>query len=102
MAGSIADWPKLLKQAFDHLRPGGWIEVTDFDAWASTDDNSLPETSSYYEFQVRLDEAAKKFGRNMNMGPLHEQNLLAAGFVDVVVDIRKVRNFCSLLVNFER
>ena len=91
MGGSIANWPALLRQAYDNLCPGGWIELSDFDAWASTDDNSLPDTSSYHEFQVRLDEAAKKFGRNMNVGPLHKQNLLEAGFVDVVDDCRKVR-----------
>jgi hypothetical protein len=90
MGGSIADWPALLRQAYEHLCPGGWIELTDFDAWASTDDDSLPETSSYYEYQVRLDEAAKKFGRVMNVGPLHKAHLLEAGFVDIVEDRRKV------------
>jgi hypothetical protein len=59
MGGSIANWPAFLKQAYEHICPGGWIELSDFDAWASTDDESLPETSSYHEFQVRLDEAAK-------------------------------------------
>ena len=90
MGGSIANWPALLRQAYENLCPGGWIELSDFDAWASTDDDSLPATSSYHEFQVRLDEAAKKFGRVMNVGPLHKQNLIEAGFVDVVDDRRKV------------
>jgi hypothetical protein len=97
LGGSIANWSALLQQAYEHLSPGGWIELTDFDAWASTDDNSLPETSAYHEFQVRLDEAAKKFGRNMNVGPLHKENLLAAGFVDIVEDRRKVRSLMFAL-----
>lgn len=33
MGGSISDWPRLMQQAYDNLRPGGWIEVTDFEAW---------------------------------------------------------------------
>lgn len=90
MGGSIADWPRLLEQAYEHLIPGGWIEVSDFDAWASTDDNSLPEDSSYHAFQVALDQAATNFGRQMNVGPLHKGRLEAAGFVDVVEDRRKV------------
>ena len=90
MGGSIADWPRLLQQAYDHIAPGGWIELSDFDAWASTDDNSLPETSSYHEFQVRLEEAATQFGRKMNVGPGHRSALEQTGFVDVVEDIRKV------------
>lgn len=90
MGGSIANWPGLLRQAYDYMRPGGWIELTDFDAWASTDDNSLPEDSSYHEFQTRLEEAATKFGRRMNVGPHHKQALIDTGFVDVVHDCRKV------------
>lgn len=90
MGGSIANWPRLLGQAYDHIRPGGWIELSDFDAWASTDDNSLPKSSSYHEFQVRLEEAATMFGRKMNVGPGHKRALEDAGFVDVTEDIRKV------------
>ena len=90
MGGSIADWPKLLSQAYNHLTHGGYIELSDFDAWASTDDDSLPKDSSYHIFQVALDEAATQFGRKMNIGPLHKEHLNAAGFVDVVEDVRKV------------
>ncbi|KAH8600963.1 S-adenosyl-L-methionine-dependent methyltransferase [Bisporella sp. PMI_857] len=82
--------PNLTFHIDDHLRPGGWIELTDFDAWASTDDNSLPESSSYHVFQVALAEAAERFGRIMNVGPLHRRHLEAAGFVDIVQDKRKV------------
>jgi len=90
MGGSIANWPRLLQQAYDHLAPGGWIEVTDFDAWASTDDDSLPKDSFYQEFQTALEEAATKFGRRMNVGPGHKAALEDIGFVDVVHDCRKV------------
>jgi hypothetical protein len=90
MGGSIADWPSLLSQAYTHLAPGGWIELTDFDAWASTDDDSLPTTSSYHLFQTSLEEAATRFGRRMNVGPTHKGNLERAGFVDIVEDKRKV------------
>ena len=100
MGGSIADWPALLHQAYEHLCPGGWIELSDFDAWASTDDDSLPATSSYHEFQVSLNEAARKFGRVMNVGPLHKQNLVEAGFVDVVDDRRKVSGLLVVVTIF--
>jgi len=95
MGGSIADWPRLLKQAYNHLAPGAWIEVTDSEAWALTDDDSLPDTSPYVEFQKRLDEASTKFGRKMNIAPHHKQALIDAGFEDVVDEIRKVSNGVS-------
>ncbi|KAL1973151.1 hypothetical protein VTN31DRAFT_6693 [Thermomyces dupontii] len=90
MAGSIANWPKLMKQAYDFLKPGGWIELTDFETWAHTDDNSLPETSAYHEFQVKLNEAAIQFGKEMNVAPKLRGFVKDAGFANVVEDARKV------------
>lgn len=95
MGGSIANWPRLLKQAYDHIAPGGWIEVTDCEAWASTDDNSLPEDSNYAEFQRRLDEASTLFGRKMNIAPHHKMALVDAGFEDVQADVRKVSSYLA-------
>jgi len=100
MGGSIANWPRLFKQAYDHLLPGGWIELSDFEAWASTDDGSLPEDSSYAEFQRRLDEASVKFGKKMNIAPHHKQALMDAGFHSVVEHIRKVSPSSSLTMAF--
>lgn len=30
MSGAISDWRRLYRQCFDNLRPGGWIEVADW------------------------------------------------------------------------
>jgi hypothetical protein len=98
MGGSIADWPRLFKQAYDHLAPGAWIEVTDSEAWASTDDDSLPETSVFAEYQRLLDEASTKFGRKLNIALHHKQALIDAGFQDVVDEVRKVSiRVCSIM-----
>ena len=63
---------------------------SDSEAWASTDDDSLPETSVFAEFQRLLDEASTKLGRKMNIAPHHKQALVHAGFQDVVDEFRKV------------
>ncbi|EEA27742.1 hypothetical protein TMatcc_003960 [Talaromyces marneffei ATCC 18224] len=89
MAGSIADWPRLLSRAYNNLAPGGWIELTEFETWASTDDNSLPLDSAYHEYQVRLCEAAASFGKEMNIAP-HIYNLVRnAGFANVREEVQK-------------
>ena len=31
LMGAIKDWPRLLTNAFNHLNPGGWIEICDFE-----------------------------------------------------------------------
>lgn len=90
MGGAIADWPKLIKQAYDNLNPGGWIEVLDFEAWASTDDESLPESSAYHQYQILLNEASEEFGKRMNVSPSFRQYIQDAGFSNVTEDSRKV------------
>ncbi|KAH8697082.1 S-adenosyl-L-methionine-dependent methyltransferase [Talaromyces proteolyticus] len=89
MAGSIGDWPQLLQRASNHLAPGGWIELTEFETWASTDDNSLPSDSAYHEFQVRLCEAAAVFGKEMNIAPHIHDLVRNAGFADAKEEVWK-------------
>lgn len=83
MGGSIGDWPRLLEQAYKHLKPGGWVELMDFETWATTDDNSLPLDSPYQEFQVKLGEAARMFGKEMNISPRYKGFVEDAGFARV-------------------
>lgn len=90
MGGSIKDWPALLEKCMAALNPGGYIEVCDGEAWASTDDNSLPEDSGYHIWQVNLDAAGKKFGRDMNIIPYMKDMVKAAGFEDVEDHVVKV------------
>lgn len=90
MTGSIADWPALLQRCLAHLKPGGWVEFGDFEPWGSTDDNSLPEDSSYHTWQLHLHEAADKAGRSMNIVPQMKGMLQDAGSVDVREDVFKV------------
>jgi len=33
LAGAIQDWTRLLGQAYAHLEPGGYLEVTEFEVW---------------------------------------------------------------------
>jgi len=87
--GSISDWPKLMRQAYDNLQPGGWIEVVDFETWATTDDDSLPKNSSYQEFQEQLSNAAQKFGKIMNISPQFKDLVQAAGFQGVTEEQHK-------------
>ncbi|KMP05351.1 methyltransferase [Coccidioides immitis RMSCC 2394] len=89
LAGSIADWPRLLQQAYDNLAPGGWIELIDFEAWASTDDDSLPPDSAYAQFQTLLADAARKFGKELNLAARFREMVEEAGFVNVVDERRK-------------
>ncbi|KIW92554.1 uncharacterized protein Z519_06401 [Cladophialophora bantiana CBS 173.52] len=90
MGGSIADWEKLFQQCMENLKPGGWLEVIDFEAWGSTDDNSLPDHSYWHRWQTELSHAAEKFGRIMNISPQIKGLVDRAGFQDTVHEVHKV------------
>ncbi|OJJ44448.1 hypothetical protein ASPZODRAFT_168718 [Penicilliopsis zonata CBS 506.65] len=90
LGGSIADWPKLLKQAYAHLKPGGWIELSDFPMHIYSD-NGDPEKQApaVVNFFKMLREASTRFNRPMDVAEDHINKIKAAGFVDVEEKIYK-------------
>ncbi len=90
MLGSIEDWVKLYKQAYRCLKPGGWLEHSDFSVIFQSDDGSVPEDSAYTmwnQFFSSAGEATRRTfhvtekGRNVEWikeagfpGPVHTRN----------------------------
>ena len=84
LAMAIADWPKLMRQSFEHTKPGGWVEFQDFDIQYYSEDGSLKETHSMLQWITTLLKASHDLGREPNPGPKLEGLLQDAGFVNVV------------------
>ncbi|CAG8094896.1 unnamed protein product [Penicillium olsonii] len=117
MGGSISDWPRLLAQSFQHLRPGGWIELCEFEVMLKSDDDSILLAPTLCEFLDHLDQASARFNRPMNIARHHRRQLIEAGFEEVHDDTFKVPsstwptdplnkeigkyNLCSLLLAVE-
>ncbi|EER26301.1 methyltransferase, putative [Coccidioides posadasii C735 delta SOWgp] len=89
LAGSVQDFPRLLKQAFNATKPGGWIEMQDWDVYGYSEDGSAKGTTIERYFKV-LGDAFGKAGRVFSPGPLLENWLVEAGFVDVKVTKFKI------------
>lgn len=96
MGGSIGDWDKFLRQAYTHLKPGGWVELHEPESWLTSDDDSKDRATFTYQFQEKCVEAAQKFGKDINLAHTHKQRLLDAGFVDVQDKVTKVGVYFSL------
>ncbi|KAJ5591828.1 uncharacterized protein N7459_002197 [Penicillium hispanicum] len=90
LGGAIANWPRLLQQAYTHLRPGGWVELQEFEVTLKSDDDSLRLAPTLCEFLGRLHEASEAFNRPMNIAEGHRQRLVEAGFEDVRDEVYKV------------
>ncbi|KAL7273375.1 hypothetical protein RUND412_003776 [Rhizina undulata] len=84
MAGFIYDWPKLYRQAFKALKPGGWIEIQDFCDIFNCDDGTLPETSTLKDLAKKWNQASAMAGREFNtIAPEIAKALVDVGCVDV-------------------
>jgi trans-aconitate methyltransferase len=91
LGGSIADWARFYRQVYANLKPGGWIEMQEYEAWVKSDDDTIYQTGKWVsEWQQRMDEASIKFGKRLNVAEMQKQYLIDAGFVDVQDDIYKV------------
>lgn len=90
LGGAIADWPRLLRQAYDHLKPGGWIELQEFEVTLKSDDDTLRLAPTLCEYLGRLHEASEAFQRPMNIAEGHRQRMVEAGFENVRDEVYKV------------
>ena len=84
LANGIRDWPKFFSRCFDHIHPGGWIEVPDVRvAGVSARDGSTAEVSPAIQwFELFRTTAAKK-GLDPYANQKHSQRLSSAGFVNI-------------------
>ncbi|KAJ5488755.1 hypothetical protein N7539_003645 [Penicillium diatomitis] len=89
LGGGIADWPRLLRQAYTHLKPGGWFEAQEFETFVLSDDGTHARATRVLNWQDQLNHASNKFGKPMNVAPRLSGWLEDAGFVNVADDIYK-------------
>ena len=88
--GSISDWDQLYGEIYKHLKPGGWVEIQEYETWLQSEDGTDSLAPSMKEWQKVINEASKGFGKNMLVAVEHKESMIRAGFVDVVDFLAKV------------
>ncbi len=83
MIGAFGDFPKIFARCFENLNPGGWAEFQDYYAEFQCIDDSLAGTALERWNQLFL-EAVERMGRNGRNAARFRQQMVRAGFVDVV------------------
>ncbi|OCL03488.1 methyltransferase domain-containing protein [Glonium stellatum] len=83
MAGSIQDWPKLIRQCYENTAPNGWVEFQDFDLRNYSEDNSIDAENKVLELYNLLIDGCEKAGRTACPGPRLENWVEEAGFRNV-------------------
>ena len=84
MSGSIKDWPKLYSDIYKNLKPGGWIEIPEYETWFTPNEGVLEGIPLAHEWLDILNNASASFGKRLDVAREHEQHMINAGFIDVV------------------
>lgn len=91
MCGSVSDFDALYRQAYDNLKPGGWMELQEYEAWIwKLDDPEGKTIPNIYKWQGGIDEASTKLGRRFNVAAQQKDKLINAGFINVHDDVYPV------------
>lgn len=90
LSGGVGDWPRLLKQAFTNLKPGGWFEAQEFDLFIVSEDGTHEEATALATWKDLLVKASTKFGKPMDVVRRLEEWMGNQGFGNVAADKYKV------------
>ncbi|KAI5464883.1 S-adenosyl-L-methionine-dependent methyltransferase [Mariannaea sp. PMI_226] len=77
---SIRNRPQLWERVFRHLKPGGYVEVQEFQYVAACDDDSCDGPYALRDFLRYLQEGMAALGPNLHGILFVEEELKAAGF----------------------
>lgn len=83
MIGSISNWQRLVRKAFQHTKPGGYFELQELNCRFGSDDGSLKETSNLAQWSKLICDAAEKYNRPIPEHTAYLTMFEKAGFVDV-------------------
>ncbi|KAK1993100.1 S-adenosyl-L-methionine-dependent methyltransferase [Colletotrichum falcatum] len=83
LSGTSSDWARFYDRVMGGLKPGGWVEMQEYDAWIFSDDDSFDRAVWTKEWVNKLDEASKLYGKQINVAKHHKQWMIEAGFEDV-------------------
>lgn len=100
LEGCISDDERFFQQALQHLTPGGCIEMQAVAAPFLSDDGTAEKAVNAQLWLKTLCEGSAQFGKPIDCATSWKAKLIAAGFVDVQEEVRKVRYsnpFCRIL-----
>ncbi|KAI3533649.1 hypothetical protein CSPX01_12574 [Colletotrichum filicis] len=85
MSSSIADWEAYLTKCFNHIQPGGYLELQEPEMEFQSDDGTFPADCPLAKYGNLLKEAAAIFGREYVSVSSLKSLMVDIGFKDVTL-----------------
>lgn len=82
--GSVADWPRLYKEVYNHLEPGGWLNQLEMDIQFKSDDGTCPPDNILSQWSSTFISAGEASGKTFKIAERAKSFITAAGFDKVV------------------
>ncbi|KAJ6079664.1 hypothetical protein N7467_009417 [Penicillium canescens] len=90
LEGSVRDHDKLFEQAFENLKPNGWLEMASFEPTTYSDDGSHLKATNFLIAIENMHESSKLFGKDMTSLSTWKDRIAKAGFINVKEDVYKL------------
>ncbi|EHK23609.1 uncharacterized protein TRIVIDRAFT_190556 [Trichoderma virens Gv29-8] len=87
---SVRNFPKLIDQAYRHLKPGGWIEFQCHTGLLQCDDGTLPEDSTFRSWANLTKTACERYGTPVDDPTRFKQWFEQRGFECVTEEVYKM------------
>ena len=84
------DWPKLYRDVYNTLKPGGWFEHLETTIELLSDDGTIPEPSRVHEWTYWLDIAGSAAGKSWKISGNLKGWMIDAGFQNVTEVVYKL------------
>ncbi|KAH9204290.1 S-adenosyl-L-methionine-dependent methyltransferase [Leptodontidium sp. 2 PMI_412] len=87
MVMAIRDWPRLMRRALEHLKPGGWMETQEIHHRSSCHDGSMPLDHPVAQYWGLVSDGLASLGVNSDATLLLADMMRDAGFINVTTRI---------------
>ncbi|KAF8544207.1 S-adenosyl-L-methionine-dependent methyltransferase [Trichophaea hybrida] len=86
---AVSNWPKLMREVYRCIKPGGYVELAELGCKIFSDDNSVADDNQFKHYLDLLAEAMDKLGRPNATQQILRERLERAGFVDIEITSAK-------------
>ena len=76
----VRDWPKLFARCFDHLSPGGWVEMQELQFPVTYEGNAPKSDSKFMEIGEHMEKGMAIVGLNPHIASRFPEILAGVGF----------------------